>query len=278
MVRQSAPAHRARRWRRTCRRAYIAADLRACIPAGSGSRLAPYAGPGAAGTGSAGTRRPGPRLRRPPGRRTGGYEAQNEYIKARSVACDRAGPSASAGTSRRSAGPVVRSADGPGTAAAVPASIRERQRRRASYPAQLPPRAERAGPAGEPARRDPRGEQHRGRQRGPRARRTRPLSIGHAEPSLPVGRRANPQNVRSPRLPSRRDRKASDTGITNDERGTGTGRHGSCQLTSPCTQATTSPTSPPAKAAAAAPEPCRTTPRRASRRGNGPGRAPRRSG
>ena len=39
---------------------------------------------------------------------------------------------------------------------------------------------------------------------------------------LPVGRRANPQNVRSPRLPSRRDRKASDTGITNDERGNGT--------------------------------------------------------
>ena len=45
-----------------------------------------------------------------------------------------------------------------------------------------------------------------------------------ADARLAVGREANPQNVRSPRLPSRRDRKASDTGITNDERGTGTGR------------------------------------------------------
>ena len=36
----------------------------------------------------------------------------------------------------------------------------------------------------------------------------------------------------------------SDTGITNDERGNGTGGNGSCQLTSPCTQATTWPTSP----------------------------------
>ena len=108
----------------------------------------------------------------------------------------------------------------------------------------------------------------------PRQPRTPPPSLRCAS----AGREANPQNVRSPRLPSRRDRKASDTGITNDERGTGTGRHGSCQLTSPCTQATTSPTSPPARAAAAAPGPCRTTPRPGNRPGSGPGRAPRRSG
>ena len=101
-------------------------------------------------------------------------------------------------------------------------------------------------------------------------------SFRHAD-SRP-GRRANPQNVRSPRLPSRRDRKASDTGITNDERGNGTGGNGSCQLTSRCTPATTSPTSPPARAAAAAPGPCRTTPRPGSRPGSGPGKAPRRSG
>src|ERR1035441_180014 len=43
----------------------------------------------------------------------------------------------------------------------------------------------------------------------------------------------------------------SDTGITNDERGTGTGRDGSCRLTSPCTQATTWPTSPAVSTAAA---------------------------
>ena len=91
---------------------------------------------------------------------------------------------------------------------------------------------------------------------------------------LPLGRQANPQNVRSPRLPSRRDRKQPDTGITNDERGNGTGSHGSCQLTSPCTQATTWPTSPTGRAAAAAPGPCRTTPRPENRQGNGPGRAP----
>jgi hypothetical protein len=57
-----------------------------------------------------------------------------------------------------------------------------------------------------------------------------------------------------------RDENQSDTGITNDERGKGTGSHGSCQLTSPCIKATTSPTSPPANTEAAAPEPCPTTP------------------
>ena len=99
-----------------------------------------------------------------------------------------------------------------------------------------------------------------------------------ADAHLAVGRESNPQNVRSPRLPSRRDRKASDTGITNDERGTGAGSDGSCQLTSPCTQATTWPTSPPASTAAAAPGLCSSTPRPGNRPGNGPGRAPQRSG
>ena len=98
------------------------------------------------------------------------------------------------------------------------------------------------------------------------------------KPPLPVGRRANPQNVRSPRLPSRRDRKASDTGITNDERGNGTDGNETCPLTSRCTPVTTSPTSPPGRAAAAAPEPCPTTPRPGNRPGSGPGKAPRQLG
>ncbi len=55
------------------------------------------------------------------------------------------------------------------------------------------------------------------------------IRLADARP-LAVGRGANPQNVRSPRLPSRRDRNQPDTGITNDERGTGTGSHGSCRL------------------------------------------------
>ena len=93
-----------------------------------------------------------------------------------------------------------------------------------------------------------------------------------------VGRRANPQIVHSPDVPSVRAENRSDTGITNDERGNGTGGNGSCPLTSPCTPATTSPTSPPARAAAAAPGPCRTTPPPGNRQGSGPGRAPRRSG
>src|SRR6516225_9882696 len=92
---------------------------------------------------------------------------------------------------------------------------------------------------------------------------------------LPPG---NPQNVRSRRLPSRRDRKAPDTGITNDERGNGTGGNGSCQLTSLCTQATTSPTSPPGSTAAAALGPCPTTPPPENRLGNGPEKALPRSG
>src|SRR5207248_1489685 len=85
----------------------------------------------------------------------------------------------------------------------------------------------------------------------------------------------NPQNVRSLRLPSRRDRNQPDTGITNDERGDGCGP---CPLTSPCTRVTTWPTSPLASTAAAAPAPCPTTPPRESRPASGPGPAPPRSG
>ena len=58
--------------------------------AGVGSRLTPHAGPLPSGTGSTGTRWLGSRLRRPVGRRVGGYGAQSEYIKVRSVVDDRA--------------------------------------------------------------------------------------------------------------------------------------------------------------------------------------------
>src|SRR5437868_779583 len=89
-------------------------------------------------------------------------------------------------------------------------------------------------------------------------------ALMEAELSDHAAAEINPQIVHSPDVPSVRDENQSDTGITNDERGTG---GGPWRLTSPCTPATTWPTSPAASTAAAAPGPCRTTPRPGNRRG-----------
>ena len=162
------------------------------------------------------------RLGPPTGPRIGGNDAQNEYIKVRSVACDRAG---SVGTRPvPAADPRVPQAHIDRTAwACRPHAVRASAGKPAAtrFPVvvfsdltQLAvAEPERARAASEPAWRDPPENSTAVSVVLMPAGFSAPLV--HREHWPPFARRANPQNVRSPRLPSRRDR---STGHRHHER------------------------------------------------------------